>query len=102
MLKPRANRVPGAKGIWSFEGDRVELKSGPPFTATQFDENLKSTLLKKAILQLGLDSDYHSVTIEPYQLLIYETGSRMDTFTHNFEQKSGNFQLLYNLTLKKN
>ena len=53
-LKPRAERVPGAERTWCFDADRVKLKSGPPFTPTQFDENLKSKLMKKAILQLGV------------------------------------------------
>ena len=90
-LKPRAERVPGAERTWCFDADRVKIKSGPPFTPTQFDENLKSTLMKKAVIELGVDPVYHGVTLEPHQLIIYDKVIGNNSFTHNFEAKPGNF-----------
>ena len=79
-LRAISKQVPDSASWW-IEARRVTLKSKSfyPFVDTL------SVFMKNAVLQLGLDPDYHSVTLKPHKLLIFEPGRRATNGKLTFE-----------------
>ena len=85
--------------MWQIEARRVTASSKncslPISSSEDFDYFEKDfpVLVKSAVSQLGVDPDFHMVSAQTHQLLIYGQGKGVP-YIHNFDQASGNYLLV--------
>ena len=100
-LKAAAHRIKNTQKIngWQIEAARVAAASSQTcLSASQdtqafdfFDVGI-TPLMKDATSKLGIDPEFHVVSAQPHQLIVYDRGE--GDYVHKFDREPGNHTFL--------